>query len=78
MPFELGVVCVPAVGGGAPGSSDKLLSMKGIQKLLPSLLCMGVASGRPAPGVVPDAGLAGGAGIHLDTMSTMDVKGMEA
>lgn len=39
---------------------------------------MGVAHGRPAPGVVPNAGLAGGAGIHLDMMLTMGVEGMEA
>lgn len=52
--------------------------MKGIQKLLPSSLCMGVASGRPIRGAAPDAGLAGGSGVHLDALSTMDVKGMEA
>lgn len=52
--------------------------MKGIQKLLLSLLCVGVASGRPTPGVVPDAGLAGGSGIHLDATSTMDAEGTEA
>lgn len=52
--------------------------MKGIQRVLPSLFCMGVAHGRPAPGVVPNAGLAGGAGIHLDMMLTMGVEGMEA
>lgn len=43
--------------------------MKGIQKFLLDLLCMGFASGRPAPGAVLDAGLAGGSGIHLDAIS---------
>lgn len=52
--------------------------MKDIQKLLLSLLCAGVASGRPTPGAVPDARLAGGSGIHLDATSTMDVKGTKA
>lgn len=31
----------------------------------------------PAPGVVPDPGLAGGSGILLDAMSTVDVVGTE-
>lgn len=47
----------------------------GVHRVLPSLFGMGVAHGRPAAGVVPSAGLAGG--IHLDMMLTMGVEGME-
>lgn len=52
--------------------------MEGIQRLLPGLFCIGVAHGRPAPGVAPDAGLAGGSAGHLDMMLAMGVEGMEA
>lgn len=45
--------------------------MEGIQRVLPSLFCMGGAHGRPAPGVVPSAGLAGGSAVHLDMMLAM-------
>lgn len=49
---------------------------EGYSKASPKLT-LGVASGRPVPGVVPDAGLAGGSDIHLDAMSTMDAEGIE-